>query len=209
MGSTLSQLRAALRVELRDEDPADRRWSDAALDQALRQALRLVEDAQPAFSAFTTSAPSPATRRLNVSADVPPTFLWIDAVEYPVGRVPQRFRPFREESGPGLYLLIDEPPSAGEPITVWYARGYSLDEAGSDLPAELEPAVLDGGLAVALRGRAIETTDRLAPPETPAGYARLGERAWERFERALRTLRVRRGRPRWGVSWDEAGPCTR
>jgi len=209
MGSTLDQLRGALRVELRDEDPSSRRWSDAALDQCLRQALRLVEDAQPAFAALTRAVPSPATRRIDLSADLPPTFLWVDAVEYPVDRVPQRFRPFREETGPGFYLLIEEAPVAGEAITVWYAHGYTIEGASSDLPSELGQTVLDGGLALALRGRAIETTDRLVPPETPAGYGRLGERAWERFERALRTLQVRRGRPRWGVSWSEAGPCTR
>jgi hypothetical protein len=208
MGTTIDQLRATLRVELRDEDATSRRWSDAALEGCLRQALGLVAEARPAFGAMETRVPTPATRRIGLSAGLPPTFLWIDAVEYPVDRVPQRFRPFREEDGPGLYLLIAEAPAAGAPIRVWYARGYSLDAAGSDLPPELEPVVLEGGLALALRGRAAETTDRLVPRETPAGYARLGEGAWERFERALRRLEARRGRPSWGVSWEEAAPCT-
>jgi hypothetical protein len=208
MGSTLGQLRTALRVELGDEDPTNRRWGDAALDQYLRQALRLVEEARPAFAWLRKTVPSPATRRIDVSADVPPTFLWLDAVEYPVDRAPQRFRPFREEAGPLVYLLIDEPPPAGDVVAVWYAHGYAVAEASSDLPSELERTVLDGGLALALRGRAIGTTDRLVPPETPAGYGRLGERAWERFERGLRTLQARRGRPRWGVTWDAGRPCT-
>lgn len=209
MGSTLDQLRGALRVELRDEDPSSRRWSDAALDQCLRQALRLVEDAQPAFAALTRPVPSPATRRIDLSADLPPTFLWVDAVEYPSDRVPQRFRPFREEGGGRLYLLIDELPPAGEAITVWYAHGYTVTEAGSDLPAELEHTVLAGALAGALTGRGIETTEKLVPSQTPASYRRLGDEAWGRFERALRALHGRRGRPRWGISWDGAGPCTR
>jgi hypothetical protein len=205
----MGQLRMALRQELRDEDAANRRWSDAALDRHLGQALRLVEEAAPAFGSLRTAVPTPARRRIDLSADLPPRFLWLDAVEYPADREPQRFRPFREEDGATLYLMIEEPPTAGEPIVVWYARGYTLTEAASDLPSELEETLLSGALAFALSGRAIETTDKLVPSDTPAGYARLGAAARERFERALRALQGRQGRPRWGITWDEGGACRR
>src|SRR5215475_16192154 len=77
---TLYLLSAALSAPLRvvmfeDEQGKFVFFNDTATTEIYTLSLH---DALP-FSAFTTSAPSPATRRLNVSADVPPTFLWIDA----------------------------------------------------------------------------------------------------------------------------------
>jgi hypothetical protein len=44
---TLSQLRAALRRDLRDEDPGDYRWSDDELDRHIDHALREFSQAIP------------------------------------------------------------------------------------------------------------------------------------------------------------------
>src|SRR5688500_14494561 len=98
MPSTLAQLRAALRQDLRDEDPASYLRTDAVLNRHLAHALQHVQAAAPTFATLTKVMP--VGRRVDLTADVPATFLWLDAVEYPVDRFPQCFHPFREEVGP-------------------------------------------------------------------------------------------------------------
>ena len=200
MPSTLAQLRATLRQELRDEDAANYVWTDAVLNRHLAHALQHVQAAAPLFASLTKTMP--ASRRVDLTADVPSTFLWVDAVEYPVDRFPQCFHPFREEPGPKVYFLTTDLPPAGEALVVWYARGYTVAEGSSDLPAELDRAVLLGARAFALADQAVDTADKLTPRDTVEAYRKLAAEARSGFGLTVEELRLRLGGPRWRVSWE-------
>jgi hypothetical protein len=200
MPSNLAQLRAALRIELRDEDAAAYLWTDAVLNRHLAHALQHVQVAAPVFASLTKTMPP--DRRVDLTADVPATFLWLDAVEHPVDRFPNCFHPFREEAGPKLYFLTAELPPAGEALAVWYAHGYTVTEGASDLPAELDRAVLLGARAFALADQAVDTADKLTPRDTVEAYRKLAAEARGGFGLVVEELRSRLGGPRWRVSWE-------
>ena len=199
MPSTLAQLRALLRQDLRDEDPTSYLWPDPILNRHLSRSLVGVSRAAPAI--VSLSKTMPASRRLDLSADFPASFLWIDAVEYPPDQFPPRHFNFRTDPGPQLLFLSPDLPPAGAQIAVWYARGYTVAEASSDLPAELDDVVLLGARACALADQAVDTTDKLTPRDTPEAYRKLAADAVDRYEDALALLRARFSSPRWRPFW--------
>src|SRR5438552_16188764 len=113
-------LRADLRRDLRDEDAAAYVWTDAVLNRHIQHAVDRLGAVSPRQTSLTKTAPL-FPRRIDLSADVPATFAWIEAVEYPLDRSPQVFLPFREEPGPKIYLLSDAVPAVGDQLRVWYA----------------------------------------------------------------------------------------
>lgn len=199
--STRATLRADLRRDLRDEDPTAFVWTDAVLNRHLQHAIDLVQAASPRLASLVKVAPL-YPQRVDLSADVPATFLWVEAVEYPVDRYPQHWVPFREELGPRVYLLTDSPPAVGDQLRVWFAGRYTVDEASSDLPLPIEPVVLAGAFAFASRDQAVDTVAKITPTGAgPAGYRAVAETATRRFESLLADLRASAARPTWGVTW--------
>lgn len=199
--STRATLRADLRRDLRDEDATAYVWPDSVLNRHLQHAVEDVQAVVPRVARLLKTVPTGAAQRIDVAADVPTTFAWVEAVEYPVDRYPQCLLPFREQPGPELYLLTDDLPPAAAQIGVWYAARYTVDDASSDLPARLERVVLAGALAYACLDQAVDTIARLTPAgRGPADYREIGAVARERFQAALGALRVSSA-PMWRPSW--------
>lgn len=198
--STRATLRADLRRDLRDEDSTAYVWPDSVLNRHLQHAVEDVQAVVPRTARLLKTVPATA-QRIDVTADVPATFAWVEAVEYPLDRYPQCLLPFREEPGPELYLLTGELPPAGAQIGVWYAARYTVDDASSDLPARLERVVLAGALAYACLDQAVDTIARLTPAgRGPGDYRAVGEQARDRFQQSLAALRTSTA-PMWRPSW--------
>ena len=198
--STRATLRADLRRDLRDEDSTAYVWPDSVLNRHLQHAIEDVQAVVPRTARLLKTVPADG-QRVDVTSDVPATFAWVEAVEYPLDRYPQCMLPFREEPGPELYLLTDELPPAGAQVGVWYAARYTVDDASSDLPARLERVVLAGALAYACLDQAVDTIARLTPAgRGPGDYRAIGEGARERFQEELGALRTSSA-PMWRPTW--------
>ena len=198
--STRATLRADLRRDLRDEDSTAYVWPDSVLNRHLQHAIEDVQAVVPRTARLLKTVPA-AGQRLDVTSDVPATFAWVEAVEYPIDRYPQCLLPFREEPGPELYLLTHHLPPAGAQVGVWYAARYTVDDASSDLPARLERVVLAGALAYACLDQAVDTIARLTPAgRGPGDYRDVGEKARDQFQEALGALRTSSA-PMWRPTW--------
>ncbi len=135
----LPQLRSRARRDLKDEDPASYRWTDAELDRHIEHALREFSLAVPreAQTVLTTSG----TRDLSLTTLSDRVVL--EAVEYPRGQYPPSYVPF-SLWGDTLTLLIDKVPGSGEEVVVYYGRLHTLDATTSTIPPHLEEVVVMG-----------------------------------------------------------------
>ncbi len=202
MGSTLAQLRATLRLELRDQDEDALVWSDAALDRHLTRAIGEVTRLAPSLASTLKTVPSPAPSRLSMVADIDAaTFLWLEGLEYPPDAHPPQWLPFREESPRVALLLSDDLPAAGDDVRVWYARGYTVTATAGDLPAELDAIVLDGAASFALTDRALELAPQLVARDAPTLYRILARDRAARYAEGLAHLRAGARPTLWTVSW--------
>lgn len=153
----LSEMRARVRKDLRDEDSSAYRWSDAELERHIDHALRDASLAAPreAKATLTTTAGS---RDLSVASLT--GLVSIEAVEYPTGNYPATYVPFRLW-GDTVTLLVDKTPSAGEQAVVYYGKLHTLDATTSTLPPRLEDLVALGAAAYAALAWASFATNRV------------------------------------------------
>ena len=202
-------MRADLRRDLRDEDSANYIWPDAVLNRHIQHALDDLQAIAPRIARLAKTVPT-SPQRIDLTADVPATFAWLEAVEYPLDKYPQRFLPFREEAGPEAYLLTGHLPTVGDQLGVWYAGRYTVDDTSSDLPLVYEPSVLTGALAYACFDQAVDVVAKLTPAgRGPADYRAVADPARARFAALIDELRHRVPPPMWLPSWrlpDEI-PC--
>ena len=155
--TTLADMRTRLRRDLRDEDPADERWSDDELDRHIERALRELSLAAPR-EASTTLTTTDGSRDLDIAALT--DRVTIDAVEYPVGQYPPSLVSF-STWGDTLTLLVDWTPGADEDALVRYSRLHTLDGSGSTLPAALEDVLATGASAYAALEWSAYATNRV------------------------------------------------
>ena len=191
----LPSMRARLRRDLRDTDPANERWPDEALDRHIERALRELSLAAP-LEATATLRTVAGSRDLSVAALS--DRVSIDAVEYPVGRYPASRPPF-SLWGETLTLQLDALPAAGEVVTVHYSKLHTLDDAGSTLPEALEDVVATGAGAYAALEWASFAVNRVnvGGAETWRHYHVWAQERLAEFARALaRHGRARRARSR-------------
>src|SRR3972149_5765592 len=162
----LAQMRSRVRRDLKDEDPASYRWSDAELDRHIDRALREL---------------SLATLSDRVV---------VEAVEYPRGRYPPVYVPF-SLWGDTLTLLVDGAPSGGEEVVAYYGKEHTLDATTSTIPAHLEEVVAMGGEAYACLEWASFAINRVTTGgrETWRDYLTFGEKQLAAFMAALARYR--------------------
>lgn len=141
----LADLRQRLRRDLRDEDPAQQRWTDDQLDRHLQRAARELGLAIPRETSAVLLT-TPQSRQLSLAPLA--GLVEVEAVEYPVDRYPPRYVPF-SVWGDTLTLLLGEPPLAAEEVRLYYTRLHTLDETTSTIPPHLEDLLLTGAAAYA------------------------------------------------------------
>ncbi len=179
----LAAMRARVRSDLRDTDASNERWSDDELTRHIQRALQELSLAAPleATATLTTTAGS-----RDLDASTLTDRVTVDAVEYPTGQYPPAFAGY-SLWGDTLTLLVDDEPSGGENVAVYYSKLHTLDLAGSTLPAALEDLVGTGAGAYAALEWASFATNRVnvGGTETWRHYHIWAQERLAAFARAL------------------------
>lgn len=202
--TTRATLRAALRQDLRDEDSANYIWTDAILNRHFAHALEEIAQRCPLVASLTVAIANPSVRRISLSGQAAltaSTFLRISALECPADEYPQKWIPFREESGPSVYVLAPDLPAAAATLRVWYAKRFTVDDSSGDMPVTLDQVAILGATHFALADQAVDTSDKLTPTDTPRFYARLKADTASRWRDELRRISHLNPEPIWTPAW--------
>ena len=185
----LSEMRTRVRHDLRDTDSASYRWADAELDRHIDHAVRDVGVAAP-LQAKATLAASGGGRDLSVAALA--GLVAVEAVEYPQGRYPASYTPFRLWEST-LTLLTDGVPASGEQTIVYYGKLHTLDASSSTLPPGLEELAALGAGAYAALAWASFAANRVnvGGEEVWKDYLTWGQNAMKQFQAELKKLDYR------------------
>jgi hypothetical protein len=141
----LATMRARIRQDLKDDDSA--RWSDDEIDRHIGHAVLDISQAVPLEAKDDTlEIPTPASREIDISGVT--GLIYVEAVEYPVGEYPKRYRAHRVWANT-LELLIEETPTAEDPVYLYYGSVHTLDAESSTLPGHLEDLCAVGAAAYA------------------------------------------------------------
>ncbi|MEX1254044.1 MAG: hypothetical protein WEE64_06865 [Dehalococcoidia bacterium] len=197
-------MRARVRRDLHDEEPASQRWRDPELDRHIARAVQEASVASPqeVKSTLTTTAGSRDLDISSLSGRVS-----IEAVEHPTGQFPPSYVRF-SVWGDTLTLLLDSPPAGAEQVAVYYGALHSLDATGSTLPAALEDVVATGAAAYAALAWASFATNRVnaGGDETWRNYLVFGQERLAAFAQAL-AEQGRKGVVRARQLYTPAGPA--
>lgn len=180
----LSQMRAAIRLDLRDD--SSELWSDSELDRCLAQALGEFSRAVPRqlTAALATSADS---RQVDISSLT--GRISVAAVEYPLAQSPPAFRIFTLWAD--TLTILGRPAPAGDDCTIHYGSLHTLDEAGSTVPGQYEDLVAAGAAgyaATAIGGYTINRVN-VGGAWTPRDWERWANQKLTIFRLELKALR--------------------
>ena len=152
---TLTEIRALVRRDLRDEDAAACRWSDAEIDRAVAQAVSEYGLASPLPR--TTLLPTVSGSReldiTTISARVT-----VEAVEYPVDKNPRLFCPF---SLRGDTIMFKDITPDGSNCRVYYSSLHTLDAAGTTIVERDIPIIIHGAAAYAVLSLSVFNLNRV------------------------------------------------
>jgi len=145
MATTIATIRARIRKDLKDE--ASIRWTDDELDRHIEHAVLDISQAVPLEAKDETLViPTPASREIDISGVA--GLIYVEAVEYPAGEYPKRYRDYKVWAGT-LELLIEETPTADDPVYLYYGKVHTVDVTSSTLPGHLEDLCAVGAGAFA------------------------------------------------------------
>lgn len=187
--STLPVLRARVRLDLHDTDPAAYRWDDATLDRHLLRATREISLHVPWQRASLLTADGSRSLDISGLADR----LEVTRAESPPGRWPAAVLAFREEGDSLAWTGAEVPPDGADVRVTWHGL-HHLDEDGSSLPAALEDLAVGAAAGYAALGQVFATSDtfNLGGPATPQVLRGLAEARLSAFRRELERLDRRR-----------------
>lgn len=152
----LTEFRTLIRKDLHDEDAADYRWTDEELDRHIAHALKDFSLALPLEQKMTlpTTAGSREISLAGLSDRV-----MLEAVEYPAGQFPARYRRFSLWNEV-LTLLGVEVPDGSECV-IYYGQLHTLDASGSSVPAVYEELVAAGACGYAAAAETARSINRV------------------------------------------------
>jgi hypothetical protein len=181
----LNMMRSIIRCDLKDEDPANYRWSDDELDRHIARAIKEFSEAVP-LPAKATLPTTPGSRVIDISSLA--DRVMVEAVEYPVDNFPPCYQRFALW-GHALTLFSDGVPD-GANCNVYYGMLHTLDSQGSTVPAKHEDLVAigaEGYAAVEWAGYAINRVN-LGGTTTPAEFLTWGNEKLKQFRSELKRL---------------------
>ena len=182
----LPTMRTKVRRDLKDEDPAQQRWSDDEIDRHINHAILDISQAVPQQKISDGIViPTPASKDIDISSLT--GLILVDAAEYPTLQDPKRFRRFAVW-GTTLTLLIDETPTATEAVNVYYSGVHTITVAACTLPTHLEDLCAVGAAAYAAIEWAAYSINQLnvggAP--TPTEYLKWAQDRQDFYQKELK-----------------------
>jgi hypothetical protein len=181
----INEMKTIVRRGLHDEDIGGMRWSDAEIERHIDHAVNDFSEAVP-DEAQITFATTAGLRRVDLSVIADRVYL--ETVEYPVGRFPpqlQAFSLWKDE----LTLLGGEVPD-GSDISIYYGRKHALDLAGTSIPPRFYDLVAEGAAGYAAVQWALYAVNRTntGGTETPQRIQDWGKARLELFYSRLKTF---------------------
>ena len=146
--SSTATIRAAVRIDLHDEDAAAYRWVDATLNRHIQRVVQEYSHASPleTKSTLTTVANS---RDVSVVTLTPR--IRVVAAEYPTGVYPPEYVPFTLW-GDTLTLDLVSAPSGTPNVNVYWHKEHTIHatvDASSTFPASHDQIIATGAAAYA------------------------------------------------------------
>jgi len=121
--SNLATIRAAVRIDLQDEDTSNERWPDATLDRHIKRALRDYSLVSP-LEQKSTLQTAQSSRDVDVSGLTPR--VRIVAAEYPTGEYPPSYVPF-SLWGDTLTLDLAGAPAGTPDVAVYWHKVHTIN----------------------------------------------------------------------------------
>ena len=181
--TTLSDIRSALRTDLKDTDSANYRWTDGELDRHIAVALKELSRSMP-VEQKTALATTAGSRQVSLASlgDV----LVVQAVEYPTGRFPSAYQRFSLYDG--VITLLGEDVPDGSNCIVYFGAPQTLDASGCTLAAAYQDILTFGASAYALLAYAAYSLNRIntGGKDSPTDFRNEGERRLSIFREELR-----------------------
>jgi hypothetical protein len=125
----LSDMRTIVRRELHDEDSNNYRWTDNELDRHIARAVGELSEHLPGEQKAVLATTS-GSREIGITSLT--DRVMIEAVEYPTGQYPPRYKRF-SLWGDTVSLLGDEIPDGGN-ANIYYGKRHTLDTQGTTIP---------------------------------------------------------------------------
>jgi hypothetical protein len=181
----LSEMRAILRRDLKDEDAANYRWTDDELDRHIAHAARELSEVIP-YEQTATKATTTGSRDIDISSLT--DRIMVQAAEYPVDKFPKRFQRFMLW-GDTITLLGDEVPD-GSNAHIYYGKLHTLDAESSTIPPYLEDLIAAGACGYAAVEWAVYAINRVnvGGTMTPREFLAWGNEKLRFFKSELKRL---------------------
>lgn len=181
----LTEMRAIVRRELRDEDAANYRWSNDELDRHITHAVRDFSEAIP-LQQKATKATTAGSRELDISSLS--DRIMVEALEYPVDKFPRRYQRI-SLWGDTLTILGDEVPD-GSNAYVYYGKLHTLNAQSSTISSKFEDLVACGAEGYAAVAWAVYATNRVSVggDKSAADFLKWGRERLRFFRAELKRL---------------------
>ena len=181
----LSEMKTLVRRDLHDEDSENYRWTDDEIERHIAHALRDFSGAVPREQK-TNKATTSGSRDIDISTVS--DRVSVEAVEYPVGDYPARYRRF-SLWGDTLTLLDEEVPD-GSDACLYYGELHTLGASASTIPPVYEDLVATGACGYATVEWAVYAVNRVnvGGTTTPGEIMDWGREVLSRFRRELARL---------------------
>ena len=181
----LSEMRAIVRRDLKDEDAANYRWTDDELDRHITHTVREFSEVIP-YEQKVTKATTLGSRDVDISSLS--DRIMVQAVECPVDKFPKQLQRFILW-GDTITLLGDEVPD-GSNAYVYYGKLHTLDAASSTIPSYLEDLIAAGAGGYAAVEWAVYAINRVnvGGTMTPREFLAWGNERLRFFKSELKRL---------------------
>jgi hypothetical protein len=182
----LAEMRNSVRCDLHDEDPVNYRWSDEELDRHITRAVKEFSAALP-LEQEASIATTAGSREIDVS-DLTERIA-IEAVEYPVDRLPEEFRRFSLWGS--TLTLPDDPVPDGSNCSIYYGKLHRLDGQSSTIPAQFEDLIVTGAAGYAVLALSVFVINRvnIGGTTSPGDLLEWGKERLASFKTELKRIR--------------------
>jgi hypothetical protein len=188
----LTEMIALVRVDLRDGDSGNYRWTDAELTRHISRAVREFSENIP-LPAKATLATTADSREIDISGLT--NRVMVEAVEYPADMTPPGYRRFTVWGD--TLTITGGPEPDGSNCNIYYGMLHTMDAGGSTIPEKYTDIVATGACGYAAMEAAagainkINTGGSMTPGEFRLWAGEQAGMFQERLQRLGRKNRVR------------------